>query len=91
MPSKPILAYWNIRGLAMPIRTLLAHAGVDFVDYLYDDNDAGAKSWDADKSAMTASKEYDFPNLPYYTDGAVHLTQVRKRSAHRSVPLLHNR
>ncbi|UXI15510.1 hypothetical protein NH340_JMT01453 [Sarcoptes scabiei] len=35
MASKPILGYWDIRGLGHPIRMLLTYVGVDFVDKRY--------------------------------------------------------
>lgn len=70
----PILGYWDIRGLATPIRLLLSQAGIEFEDKLYTCGppptfDKG--QWTNDKFALGL----DFPNLPYYIDGDVKLTQ----------------
>ncbi|KFM70752.1 Glutathione S-transferase Mu 1, partial [Stegodyphus mimosarum] len=65
--SRSTLGYWDIRGLAEPIRYLLHYKKVDFEDkrYLsYDD-------WQNDKFQLNL----DFPNLPYYIDDKVKLTQ----------------
>ena len=35
MSDKPVLAYWDIRALAQPIRNLLHYAGVEFTDKRY--------------------------------------------------------
>jgi len=39
-PSKPVLGYWAIRGLASPIRYLLVYLGVDFEQQLYHQGNA---------------------------------------------------
>lgn len=75
MCSKPVLGYWNIRGLGQPIRYLLAHAGVDFIDKRYNFGPAP----DFDRAEWLKEKfelGLDFPNLPYYFDGDVKLTQT---------------
>lgn len=72
--KKPILGYWNIRGLAHPIRFLLHHAGVDFEDKLYNCGpppELNRDEWLSDKAKLDA----DFPNLPYYIDNDITLTQ----------------
>ncbi|GAB6026916.1 hypothetical protein CHUAL_013560 [Chamberlinius hualienensis] len=72
MPST--LAYWNIRGLAQPIRLLLTYAGEDFEDKLYETGPAP----NYDKSGWFKEKftfNLDFPNLPYYIDDKYRLTQ----------------
>jgi len=64
----PTLGYWNIRGLAQPIRLLLAYSGTEYEDKRYDD----PNTWfDTDKKTLGL----DFPNLPYYIDGDLKLTQ----------------
>ncbi|GFY41278.1 glutathione S-transferase [Trichonephila inaurata madagascariensis] len=65
---KSTLGYWNIRGLAQPIRYLLHHEKEDFEDrrYLFTDN-----TWQNEKYALGL----DFPNLPYYIDGDTRITQ----------------
>ncbi len=64
------LGYWAIRGLAQPIRFLLAHAGVPFSEVRIGLNQDGSIS--ADESADWASHkqtlEMAFPNLPYMVD-----------------------
>ena len=35
MKTLPVLGYWNIRGLAQPIRVLLGYAGVEFEEKHY--------------------------------------------------------
>lgn len=69
------LGYWNVRGLAEPIRYLLAYTGtkVQYCDYVTGD----APGYD--KSGWLSVKEtlgLPFPNLPYYIDGDVKLTQT---------------
>ncbi|CAG2177143.1 unnamed protein product [Oppiella nova] len=68
--TTPTLAYWDIRGFGQPIRYLLKYAGVDFNDkrYVY----SNEKEWQSDKPNLGL----DFPNLPYYIDGDIKLTQT---------------
>jgi len=70
----PILGYWKIRGLAQAIRNLLTYAGEEFEDKMYQTGpapDFDRSSWLDDKFKLNL----DFPNLPYYIDGDVKLTQ----------------
>ncbi|KAL5516286.1 hypothetical protein EMCRGX_G001573 [Ephydatia muelleri] len=72
--SRPQFGYWKIRGLAQPIRLLLKFTGTDFEDVRYEFGPAP----DYSRDQWLAVKEtlgYDFPNLPYYSDGKVKLTQ----------------
>merc|ERR1712142_217392 len=72
--SKPVLCYWDIRGLAQPIRLLLAHTGTDYEDKLLSCGPGPA----FDKSCWFDNKYsfgLDFPNLSYYIDGDVKITQ----------------
>jgi len=74
MGSKPQLAYWDIRGLAEPIRLLLAYCKVDFEDKHYVCGEAP----DYDKSCWFDIKNtlgLPFPNLPYYIDGDIKVVQ----------------
>lgn len=69
--NKPVLGYWNIRGLGAAIRHILAYAQVDYIDkrYTYDKREEWAEQ---DKYSLGL----DFPNLPYYIDtNGVKLTQ----------------
>jgi glutathione S-transferase len=77
--GKPTLVYWNIVGLALPIRLALAYAGVDFVDIRIE---AGDPTGDNFNKAYPPSKEgklskiMSFPNLPYFLDGDVAIAQT---------------
>jgi len=69
----PKLAYWPIQGRAAPIKMALAYAGVDYQDITYDMGAAeGADNhWGTQKSKLGLA----FPNLPWYIDDNVKLTQ----------------
>lgn len=68
------LAYWDIRGLASPIRNLLRYAAVDFEDeaLAIEGPPYTLENWYNQKFTL----ELDFPNLPYLIDGDLKLTQV---------------
>ncbi|KAJ8017230.1 hypothetical protein DPEC_G00015650 [Dallia pectoralis] len=62
------LVYWDIRGLAQPIRLLLEYTGTKYEDQLY----ACGEAPHYDKSCWFDEKKklnMDFPNLPYLIDG----------------------
>ena len=88
--SKPILGYWNIRGLAAQIRYMFYYCGVDFEDVTYDVGPAP----EFDRSAwfsVKPSMPHDYPNLPYLIDGDVNLTEtaaIMKYIAHKWKPEL---
>ncbi|KAG8451135.1 hypothetical protein GDO86_003411 [Hymenochirus boettgeri] len=66
--------YWDIRGLAHPIRLLLEYTGTAYTDKRYVTGEAP----NYDKSEWLDVKEklgLPFPNLPYLLDGDVKLTQ----------------
>ncbi|KAK7070864.1 Glutathione S-transferase Mu 3 [Halocaridina rubra] len=70
----PILGYWKIRGLAQPIRYLLEYVGQGYDEKLYDIGPAP----DFDRTSWTNVKfnlDLPLPNLPYYIDGDLKLTQ----------------
>merc|ERR1712071_163490 len=72
--SLPVLAYWDIRGLAQPIRLLLAYTETKYEDKYYVCGPAPT----FDKTCwfdIKSSLGFDFPNLPYYVDGDVKITQ----------------
>ena len=72
--AKPVLGYWDIRGLAEPARLMLEYCGVEYEDKRYFCGDAP----DFDRSAWLNEKfklGLDFPNLPYYIDADVKLTE----------------
>ena len=80
MSVKPTLAYWDIRGFAEPIRALLHYAGVDFNDKRYpfgpgktlEKVDSIRQHWYKEKFTLGL----DFPNLPYWVEGDLKLTQT---------------
>nr|AAB21173.1 glutathione S-transferase, GST [Schistosoma mansoni, Peptide, 218 aa] [Schistosoma mansoni] len=65
----PKLGYWKIKGLVQPTRLLLEYLGERYEERLYDRNDGDV--WRNEKFKLGL----DFPNLPYYIDGDVKLTQ----------------
>ncbi|KAF8777973.1 Glutathione S-transferase like protein [Argiope bruennichi] len=69
--GKPIVAYWDLRGRGEPIRYLLHFKRVDFEDKRYPADVEGFQEWQKDKFNLG----FDFPNLPYYIDGDIKLTQ----------------
>ena len=77
MSFVPTLGYWPVRSLGQSIRLLLKYSGVQFNDKRYEvdfegrDREALMKYWLADKYNLGL----DFPNLPYYIDENVKLTQ----------------
>ncbi|CAG0894172.1 unnamed protein product [Darwinula stevensoni] len=61
--------------LAQPIRNLLTYTGVEWEDKVYEaspPDGPGRQAWENDK---TDGLGLDFPNLPYYIDGDVKLSQ----------------
>ncbi|XP_069094449.1 glutathione S-transferase Mu 1-like [Pleurodeles waltl] len=69
-----IFGYWDIRGLAHPIRLLLEYTGTSYEDKQY----VCGPGPDYDRSHWLKEKEtlgLAFPNLPYLIDGDVKLTQ----------------
>ncbi|KAH3876559.1 glutathione S-transferase Mu 4-like [Dreissena polymorpha] len=72
----PTLGYWKIRGLAAPIRLLLTYAGEEFEDVQYESGDGpefSRAAWLDVKPSFADT--FSFPNLPYYIDGDVKITQ----------------
>ncbi|XP_022656938.1 glutathione S-transferase Mu 1-like [Varroa jacobsoni] len=68
------VGYWDIRGLAQPIRYLLAYKEVDYEDKRYSCGpppDFDLSQWFNEKFTLGL----DFPNLPYLIDEDVKLTQ----------------
>lgn len=64
------IGYWRLRGLAQPIRLLLAYTETPFQEVVYDF--AEKQRWfDEDKKNIG----FDFPNIPYLIDGDLKLTE----------------
>jgi len=74
-PTRPILGYWKIRGLASNIRYQLAYCGVKFDQHYYEQGGAPEYSR-ADWMDVKYTHSLDFPNLPYFIDGGVYLTET---------------
>jgi len=71
----PILGYWKLRGLGQPIRLLLQYAGEDYKEENYEVT-GSSPNWNREQ--WTSKKDHldlDFPNLPYYKDGDIKVTQ----------------
>ncbi|CAN7985230.1 unnamed protein product [Ixodes hexagonus] len=70
----PVLGYWDTRGRAQMIRNLLVYKDVAFEDKRLPYGpppDYASAEWQAEKFSL----DLKFPNLPYYIDGDVRLTQ----------------
>lgn len=71
----PVLGYWKLRGLAEPIRYVLWQAGVEYEEKMYEmSGSPGAWSRD-DWLSVKDSIDVDFPNLPYWIDGDVKISE----------------
>ena len=76
-----VLGYWDIRGLAAPIRMAFHLAGLKYRDELFVVNQQPDGKWKSNWSAkykeLEASGSTPFPNLPYLTlpDGKTTLVQ----------------
>ncbi|XP_076859928.1 glutathione S-transferase Mu 3-like [Brachyhypopomus gauderio] len=68
------LVYWDIRGLAQPIRLLLEYTGTEYEDKFYSCGEApnyDKNCWFEEKAKL----KMDFPNLPYLEDGDKKIVQ----------------
>lgn len=74
----PTLVYWDICGLAQPIRLVLECTGVDYVDVRIDPGMPGTASykqeWFARKKDLSSSG-CRFANLPYFLDNDCKMAQ----------------
>jgi glutathione S-transferase len=69
------LTYWDVRGIANPIRFMLAFAKADFVEKPFIIANAGSGT-DEDYFKVKPTLPLDFPNLPFLIDGDNKITQV---------------
>ena len=72
--SKVTLGYWKIRGLVSPIRYLLEFCNVPYQQEFYVQGEAPEFSkaeWLDKKNTL----DLDFPNLPYFIDGNLRMTE----------------
>ena len=58
--TKPVLSYYGFRGLAQPIRFLLAHLGIEYTEMLIENHE----HWEQHKGKLGLP----FPSLPCYID-----------------------
>nr|ABS32297.1 glutathione S-transferase class mu [Cyphoma gibbosum] len=70
----PTLGYWKTRGIGQPIRLLLNYVKEEFDDVYYEMGDAPDYSRDAWLN-VKYTLGMNFPNLPYYIDGDVKVSQ----------------
>ena len=68
--SVPKFGYWDFQGLGQPIRMLLAYLDLAHKDIVYDNTDR--KTW---VNEIKPNLGLGFPNLPYYIDGDLKITQ----------------
>ncbi|KAK8739205.1 hypothetical protein OTU49_003531 [Cherax quadricarinatus] len=71
----PLLGYWNIRGLGQSIRLLLAYTGTEVEEKRYNTGPAPDYVEKSDWLPVKFTLGLDFPNLPYYMDGDLKITQ----------------
>jgi len=69
----PKFGYWAIQGRATPTKMALAYAGEDYQDIVY--NFAATEGADDHWGSHKFNLDLAFPNLPWYTDDNVKLTQ----------------
>lgn len=81
MPS--ILGYWDIRGLAEAIRFVLHYVGEEFEDKYYSVKVKPGPEYDRSEWLdVKFTLGLDFPNLPYYIDGELQITQTNAILSH---------
>ncbi|XP_037043876.1 glutathione S-transferase Mu 1-like [Bradysia coprophila] len=67
----PTLGYWNIRGIGNVIKFLMQYLDIEYKDKIY--NVTEENEWFDEKFNLGL----DFPNLPYYVDGDLKLTESK--------------
>lgn len=83
------LGYWDLRYNTEPIRMLLYHVNATFIDKRYQFGftpETLKAEWIVDRHNLGL----DFPNLPYYIDGDLKLTQVNNNFCWLSIERLVN-
>ncbi|XP_037047303.1 glutathione S-transferase Mu 1-like [Bradysia coprophila] len=81
------LTYWDVRGLGQPIRFLLAYLEVEYEDKRYGlaEPPHSRDEW----LAVKPNLDLDFPNLPYWIDGDLKMTE--SRAIVRHIARVHDR
>jgi len=87
------LGYWRVRGLYYPIPYLLAYAGVEYEEELYEFGEPGGPNLGDSWHSVKETLGLEFPNIPYLIDGDVKLTQsmsilkyIARKTGHLGVP-----
>eukprot|EP00743_Colponemidia_sp_Colp-15_P009320 GILK01010187.1.p1 GENE.GILK01010187.1~~GILK01010187.1.p1 ORF type:complete len:246 (+),score=27.94 GILK01010187.1:36-740(+) len=67
MSDAHVLGYWNIRGLAAPIRMAFAFAGKELKEDVYGIDSEGkpCDNWEPEYKKMKEEGTHAYPNLPY--------------------------
>ena len=66
------LGYWGIKGRAHVLRMLIAYLGLDVHEW----NPASPQDWQKRKEEFRKSETCYFPNLPYFKDGQLIITET---------------
>ena len=61
------LGYWGIKGIAEPLRYLLSYLKLSYKEV----NPSDASDWEIMKNEY----QFDFPNLPFFVDGDIKITE----------------
>eukprot|EP00922_Rhytidocystis_sp_ex-Travisia-forbesii_P050954 GHVS01075681.1.p2 GENE.GHVS01075681.1~~GHVS01075681.1.p2 ORF type:complete len:234 (+),score=37.88 GHVS01075681.1:220-921(+) len=70
------VGYWKIRGLAQPIRFLLEYCKLPWRDTTYELQPMDGGQWDRREwNDVKFQLGLDFPNLPWFVDGSLKLTE----------------
>jgi glutathione S-transferase len=83
--NKPTLGYWKIRGLAQQIRYLLSYVKVEWNEVNYEAYPNADGTWDRTEWTNVKSTVGDkmaFPNLPYFFDGDLKLSETNAIMRH---------
>uniref|UniRef100_A0A2P2HXY9 glutathione transferase n=1 Tax=Hirondellea gigas TaxID=1518452 RepID=A0A2P2HXY9_9CRUS len=70
----PVLGYWSLRGLAQHIRYVLHYTGTEYEEKQYNAGpgpEYSKQEWLDDRDSLGL----EFPNLPYYIDGDLKITE----------------
>ncbi|KAK7079754.1 Glutathione S-transferase Mu 3 [Halocaridina rubra] len=72
----PVLGYWKLRGLAQSIRLLLEYVGDDYEEKYFHFKPTSGPDFDRSEwYSVKFNLDLQFPNLPYYIDGDLKITQ----------------
>jgi len=73
----PVLGYWKLRGLAEPVRYLLWYTGTEYQEKLYEMTGEPGNWSRSDWLDVKFSLGLEFPNLPYWMEGDIKITETR--------------